>query len=169
MPRSSQARRRIESAQCIDQVVANETRQQQQKAAVEEVYRRKSIDFKSHENQASGAILLLGLDLLKMMGHRACRALSCINSEFCLWDAWKTLLFSFDWQQSHSREIQSMYQQQFLNQQSLHFSTSMQPNGQTDALDTAKNAFGEWMEGARINWHALLLEWQVRYGYLVLR
>jgi hypothetical protein len=45
----------------------------------------------------------------------------------------------------------------------------MQPNGQIDALDTAKIAFGEWMEGARINWHALLLEWQVRYGYLVLR
>ena len=96
---SGTPRSRLEAAQCIDASVNGFKTEEGEKRERNEhsqhqiphsspMATRKSYGY-DHENKAAGALLLLGVDLLLMIGQRACRVLSCINSEFCLWDAWK--------------------------------------------------------------------------------
>jgi hypothetical protein len=149
MPRKngspSGQRKRMEVARCLDQATMRTDTFVEQTQALDQssggdnpkIHQQSQSYTEApvlHENIAVNAMLLLGVELLGMMGYRACRSLSCVNADFRVWDAWKvnlglnqthccvflsgpqlsgsqSLLFAQQWQQSHSQQIQAIYKQ----------------------------------------------------------
>ena len=98
-PKSSSSghRKRLEEARCLDQatmrtdvfVEQTQTLDGGDIPKINQQSRRYTKASVLHENRAVTAILLLGVDLLWTVGYRTCRSLSCVNSAFRMWDAWK--------------------------------------------------------------------------------